>query len=92
MGGGQKGVCRVGTVGERELSDEDLRAEDDNQGIGYFDRNGDTDEIHDHSKPGARSKVGEGCSVAGLLGGGCRRRAPRSYHQEIETVFISQEI
>jgi hypothetical protein len=35
----------VGTVGERELGDEDLRAEDDSRGIGYFDRDHDQTKV-----------------------------------------------
>jgi hypothetical protein len=41
------------TVGERELGDEGLRAEDDNRGIGYFDRDGDTGGIREHGGPDA---------------------------------------
>jgi hypothetical protein len=44
---------RVGTVGERELGDEDLRAEDDSGRIGYFDRDDDASKIRDHGGPDA---------------------------------------
>jgi hypothetical protein len=50
MGGDRRG-SRVGTVEERELGNEDLRAEDNSRGIGYFDR--DAGEIRDHSGPDA---------------------------------------
>jgi hypothetical protein len=63
---------KVGTVGEPELGDGDLRAEDDRRGIGYVDRDGDTGEIRDQGGPDW-AKVGGGCSVGGLLGGSCRR-------------------
>jgi hypothetical protein len=63
----------VGTVGERKLGDEDLCAEDDSGGIRYFDRDGDAGEVLDQGGPDASSKVGGGCLVGGLLGGGCRR-------------------
>jgi hypothetical protein len=39
--------------------------------------------------------VERGCSVGGLLGGGCHRGTAglnRSHQQDIGTVFISQEI
>jgi hypothetical protein len=64
---------KVGTIGERELGDDDLPAEDDSRRIWYFDRDGDAGEIHDHGGPDSESKVGGGCSVGGLLGGGCWR-------------------
>jgi hypothetical protein len=41
--------CKVGTVGERELGNENLCAEDDSWEIGYFDGDDDTGEIRDHS-------------------------------------------
>jgi hypothetical protein len=44
---------KVGTVGEGELGYEDLHAEDDSQGIGYFDRDGDAGEIRDYGGPDA---------------------------------------
>jgi hypothetical protein len=64
---------KVGTVGEWELRDENLRAEDDSRGIGYFDGDDYTGQIRDHSGPDAWSKVERGCAVGGLFGGGCQR-------------------
>jgi hypothetical protein len=63
---GRKG-SRVGAVGERKLGDKDLRAEEDSQGIGYFDRGGDASEIQDHGGPDAWPKVGEAARMVVCL-------------------------
>jgi hypothetical protein len=44
---------RVGTVRNRKLGCDGLLMEDNNQEIGYFDRDGDAGEIRDHGGPRA---------------------------------------